>query len=53
MRTETGGFAVLVAAALAALVWANVEPPAYASFWDTRLSVRFGTVLTTQRRTPA
>lgn len=43
LRSETGGSAVLVAAALAALVWANVEPSAYASLWDTRLSVRLGT----------
>ncbi|MEU2923584.1 Na+/H+ antiporter NhaA [Streptomyces sp. NPDC007251] len=43
LRTETGGAAVLVVAALAALVWANAAPSAYTSFWDTRLSVRFGT----------
>jgi Na+/H+ antiporter NhaA len=43
LRTETAGAAVLVAAALAALLWANAAPAAYTSFWDTRLSVRFGT----------
>jgi Na+/H+ antiporter NhaA len=43
LRTETGGAAVLVAAALAALVWANVAPGGYASFWETHLSVRIGT----------
>ncbi|MGW7530545.1 Na+/H+ antiporter NhaA [Streptomyces sp. NPDC054783] len=43
LRTETGGAAVLVVAALAALVWANAAPSGYTSFWDTRLSVRFGT----------
>ncbi|MGW5202648.1 Na+/H+ antiporter NhaA [Streptomyces spiralis] len=42
LRTETGGAAVLVASALAALVWVNAAPSAYTSFWDTRLSVRFG-----------
>ncbi|POX55323.1 Na+/H+ antiporter NhaA [Streptomyces sp. Ru71] len=42
LRTETGGAAVLVAAALAALLWANAAPSAYTSFWHTRLSVRFG-----------
>ncbi|WP_344417117.1 Na+/H+ antiporter NhaA, partial [Streptomyces glomeratus] len=42
LRTETGGAAVLVAAALAALFWANETPSAYTAFWDTRLSVRFG-----------
>lgn len=43
LHTETGGAAVLVAAALAALVWANAAPSAYTSFWDIHLSVRFGT----------
>ncbi|WP_251091410.1 Na+/H+ antiporter NhaA [Streptomyces sp. Caat 7-52] len=43
LRTETGGAAILLAAALAALVWANAAPSAYTSFWHTRLSVRFGT----------
>ncbi|MDO0916718.1 Na+/H+ antiporter NhaA [Streptomyces sp. DT2A-34] len=42
LRTETGGAAVLVTAALAALVWANAAPSAYESFWHTHLSVRFG-----------
>ncbi|MCO8307711.1 Na+/H+ antiporter NhaA [Streptomyces hygroscopicus] len=42
LRTETGSAAVLVAAALAALVWANTAPAAYASFWQTHLSVRIG-----------
>src|SRR6185437_8168407 len=40
---ETGGAAVLVAAALAALVWANMAPAGYASFWETHLSVGIGT----------
>ncbi|WP_234336216.1 Na+/H+ antiporter NhaA [Streptomyces sp. NRRL S-1022] len=43
LRTETGGAAALVAAAYAALVWANAAPSVYTSVWDTRLSVRFGT----------
>ncbi|MFJ8855924.1 Na+/H+ antiporter NhaA [Streptomyces sp. NPDC102437] len=42
LRTETGSAAVLVAAAIAALVWANAAPSAYESFWHTHLSVRFG-----------
>lgn len=42
LRTETGSAAVLVAAALVALVWANVTPSAYESFWETHLSVRLG-----------
>ncbi|MER6138500.1 Na+/H+ antiporter NhaA [Streptomyces sparsogenes] len=42
LRTETGSAAVLVAAALGALLWANAAPAAYASFWDARLSVMIG-----------
>ncbi|MBE1530954.1 Na+/H+ antiporter NhaA [Actinomadura algeriensis] len=42
LRTETGSAAVLVAAALIALVWANAAPSAYESFWETHLSVRLG-----------
>jgi Na+/H+ antiporter NhaA len=41
LRTETGGAAVLVAAA-AALVWANVDTSSYQSVWSTKLSIRFG-----------
>ncbi|OLT20492.1 sodium:proton antiporter [Actinomadura sp. CNU-125] len=42
LRTETGSAAVLVAAALIALVWANAAPSAYESFWGTHLSLRLG-----------
>lgn len=42
LRTETGSAAVLVAAAFAALLWANVAPSAYESLWHTRLSVELG-----------
>ncbi|HKG02072.1 MAG TPA: Na+/H+ antiporter NhaA [Conexibacter sp.] len=42
LRTETGGAAVLAAAALAALVWANVDAGSYASVWGTELSIRLG-----------
>ena len=42
LRTETGGAAVLAAAALAALVWANVDHGSYASVWGTELSIRLG-----------
>ncbi|MFD7894722.1 Na+/H+ antiporter NhaA [Streptomyces sp. NPDC059743] len=42
LRTETGSASVLLAAALAALVWANAGPGTYASFWTTDLSVRVG-----------
>jgi Na+/H+ antiporter NhaA len=33
---------ILVAAAVAALLWANVFPDAYASVWETRLAIVFG-----------
>jgi len=42
LRTETGGAAVLALAALAALVWANVDGASYASVWATELSIRLG-----------
>jgi len=42
LRTETGGAAVLLAAALAALVWANVDHGSYARVWGTELSIRLG-----------
>ncbi|MEU6219042.1 Na+/H+ antiporter NhaA [Streptomyces sp. NPDC047022] len=42
LRTETGSAAVLVAAALAAVLWADAVPLAYESFWHTHLSVRIG-----------
>jgi Na+/H+ antiporter NhaA len=43
LSTETGGAAVLLAAAVAALVWANSPwPDSYESFWTTDLSIRVG-----------
>ena len=42
LRTETGGAAVLLAAAVAALVWANVDDSSYESFWTTKLSIDLG-----------
>jgi Na+/H+ antiporter NhaA len=39
LRTETGGAAVLLAAAVAALVWVNVDARSYDSLWSTRLSI--------------
>ncbi len=43
LSTETGGAVVLVAAAVAALVWANSPwPHSYESFWDTRLALSLG-----------
>ncbi|MGH3079560.1 MAG: Na+/H+ antiporter NhaA [Gaiellaceae bacterium] len=42
LRTETGGAAVLLAAAVAALVWVNVDASSYESFWGTMLSIDLG-----------
>jgi Na+/H+ antiporter NhaA len=42
LRTETGGAAVLLAAAVAALVWTNIDESSYESLWTTMLSIRLG-----------
>jgi Na+/H+ antiporter NhaA len=42
LRTETGGAAVLLAAAVAALVWVNVQASSYEDFWTTTLSIDVG-----------
>ncbi len=42
LRTETGSAAVLLAATIAALAWANIAPAGYESVWSTRLSIRLG-----------
>jgi Na+/H+ antiporter NhaA len=42
LSTETGSAAVLLAAALAALVWANVPGSSYESLWTTKLSIQIG-----------
>jgi Na+/H+ antiporter NhaA len=42
LRTETGGAAVLLAATIAALIWANADQHSYQACWDTRLSIRLG-----------
>jgi Na+/H+ antiporter NhaA len=42
LRTETGGAAVLLAAAVAALVWVNVHPRSYEAVWHTEFSIRLG-----------
>src|ERR1700728_88865 len=44
LRTETGSAAILLAATVAALVWANVAGGTYSSVWSTRLSVSVGTM---------
>src|SRR5215207_9870479 len=42
LRTETGGAAVLLAAAVAALVWVNIDASSYDSLWGTTLSIDLG-----------
>jgi len=42
LRTETGGAAFLLAAAVVALVWVNVDASSYNSLWSTVLSIRIG-----------
>jgi Na+/H+ antiporter NhaA len=42
LRTETGGAAVLLTAAVAALVWANVDASSYEELWGTELSLALG-----------
>jgi Na+/H+ antiporter NhaA len=43
LRTETGSAVVLLAATIAALIWANVDSSSYVACWGTELSVRLGT----------
>ena len=43
LRTETGSAAVLLAATLVALAWANIDPAGYAATWHTVLMIRSGT----------
>ena len=42
LNTETGGASFLLAAAVAALVWVNVDASSYNSVWTTVLSIRIG-----------
>jgi Na+/H+ antiporter NhaA len=42
LATETGSASVLLAAAVAALVWANLDLSSYESVWRTQLSVHVG-----------
>ena len=42
LRTETGSAAVLLAATIAALVWANVDLESYERVWTTTFSIRIG-----------
>jgi Na+/H+ antiporter NhaA len=42
LRTETGSAAVLLAAAVAAVVWANADAASYERVWTTTLSISVG-----------
>ena len=42
LRTETGSAAVLLAATIAALIWANVDTGSYESLWRTEVSLHVG-----------
>ena len=42
LRTETGSAAMLAAATVLALIWANISVSSYDTFWATRLSVLVG-----------
>jgi Na+/H+ antiporter NhaA len=42
LRTETGSAAVLLAATITALIWANVDAGSYESVWRTPVSLRLG-----------
>jgi Na+/H+ antiporter NhaA len=42
LRTESGSAAILLAATVAALVWANVAGASYRAVWHTELSIQVG-----------
>ena len=42
LRTETGGAAVLLAATIVALLWANIDASSYESLWSKTLSITLG-----------
>ena len=42
LRTETGSAAVLLAAAVAAVAWVNIDAASYNATWHTTLSIRLG-----------
>jgi Na+/H+ antiporter NhaA len=42
LRTEAGGALVLLSAAIAALVWVNVDASSYDALWGTTLSIDLG-----------
>ncbi|MGH2856411.1 MAG: Na+/H+ antiporter NhaA [Solirubrobacteraceae bacterium] len=42
LRTQTGSASILLLAAVAALVWINVDAGSYETVWHARLSIRLG-----------
>jgi Na+/H+ antiporter NhaA len=42
LRTETGGASILLFAAIAALLWVNVDASSYNALWGTTLSIEVG-----------
>jgi len=42
LRTETGSAVVLLAAAIAALAWVNIDASSYDALWRTTLSIHLG-----------
>ncbi len=42
LSTETGGAAVMLAATIVALAWANIAPHSYESAWSTQLGINVG-----------
>lgn len=44
IKTEAGSGLLLLAAALAALVWANAAEPSYNEFWGTTVAVEIGSL---------
>jgi Na+/H+ antiporter NhaA len=48
LRTETGGGVVLLAAAIVALAWANIDYSSYSGVWSTHLAIRIGSSGITQ-----
>ena len=42
LRTETGSATILAAATLVALIWSNVTPGGYGSFWGSELRLTVG-----------
>ncbi|MFZ0090422.1 MAG: Na+/H+ antiporter NhaA [Solirubrobacteraceae bacterium] len=48
LRTETGSAAILLAGAVAALIWTNASATSYDSVWHTTMSIRVGNAGITQ-----